>query len=75
LAVLCPMSFVQGQVQAQQSNITIVSDASTLGNKAFQPNPLETTSVLEFVNSLVVLRMKVLNYHKRYGNLVVLDTK
>jgi plastocyanin len=42
LAVLCPMSFVQGQVQAQQSNITIVSDASTLGNKAFQPNPLET---------------------------------
>lgn len=41
LAVLCPMSFVQGQVQAQQSNIKIVSDASTLGNKAFQPNPLE----------------------------------
>jgi hypothetical protein len=35
LAVLCPMSFVQGQ--AQQSNITIVSDASTLGDKAFQP--------------------------------------
>ncbi len=32
---------VQGQVQAQQSNIKIVSDASTLGNKAFQPNPLE----------------------------------
>ena len=41
LAVLCPMSFVQGQVQAQQSNIKIVADASTLGNKAFQPNPLE----------------------------------
>jgi plastocyanin len=43
LAILCPMSSVQGQeqVQVQQSNITIVSDASTLGNKAFQPNPLE----------------------------------
>jgi hypothetical protein len=28
LAILCPMSSVQGQIQAQQSNITIVSPSN-----------------------------------------------
>jgi plastocyanin len=34
-------NFVHGQNQTQLSNVTIVSDASTLGDKSFQPNPLE----------------------------------
>lgn len=40
-AALAPTNFVEGQDQAQQKNVSIVSDASNLGTKAFQPNPLE----------------------------------
>ena len=29
------------KIKLELSNVTIVSDASTLGDKAFQPNPLE----------------------------------
>ncbi len=34
LSVLAPTNFVEGQDQAQQASITIVSDASALGDKA-----------------------------------------
>lgn len=40
-ALLAATNFVEGQDQTQHANVTIVSDASTLGDKAFQPNPLE----------------------------------
>jgi plastocyanin len=34
-------NLAHGQNQTQVSNVTIVSDASAQGNKAYQPNPLE----------------------------------